>query len=129
MKAITQAYSMTNSKQFEISVMRRNLLRANSIQNGAKNVVSPQINTPGSKRSSYSLNKFTVSLPEISVDSTGTNSIQDDPKATENFIETEDSHMVDPREVGGRRTRGDSEHRSGTTSTSWPISCRDTTRN
>uniref|UniRef100_A0A1I7WUH0 STAS domain-containing protein n=1 Tax=Heterorhabditis bacteriophora TaxID=37862 RepID=A0A1I7WUH0_HETBA len=87
--ALTLAYEMANSKQYEINVMRRELMRRASIRDRPKNVVSPQIKTSS------------VTLPEISVDSTGTISIHDELKVEEKYVSFDDeSSTVDPKEVG-----------------------------
>ncbi|KAK5964841.1 hypothetical protein GCK32_011469, partial [Trichostrongylus colubriformis] len=85
--ALTQAYEMAHSKQYEIVQMRRELLQRANLQDSSTSVVSPLIKTEG------------VTLPEISVDSSGTVSIHDDSKVYLKYV-TDDASTVDPKEVG-----------------------------
>ncbi|PAV87625.1 hypothetical protein WR25_26593 isoform A [Diploscapter pachys] len=94
-QAITQAYEMANSKQYEINVMRKELLRQSTLQERPTNIISPQIKTQS------------VTLPEISVDASGTVSIHDSheqdktPLSDDKYIiVSDDEPAVDPREVG-----------------------------
>ncbi|CAI4231953.1 unnamed protein product [Auanema sp. JU1783] len=91
--AITQAYCMTNSKQYEINQMKKQLLQSATIQHRPLSVLSPRIKTSD------------VNLPEISIDASGTVSIHDEPsKHDEQFhsgMQHDEPHTtVDPREVG-----------------------------
>ncbi|KIH60249.1 transporter, cation channel family protein [Ancylostoma duodenale] len=85
--AITQAYEMAHSKQYEISQMKKELLQRASLQDRPRSVVSPLIKTES------------VTLPEISVDSSGTVSIHDDAKSELKYV-SEEATSVDPKEVG-----------------------------
>ncbi|KAK6750287.1 hypothetical protein RB195_002332 [Necator americanus] len=85
--AITQAYEMAHSKQYEISIMKKELLQRGTFQDHSRNVVSPLIKTEG------------VTLPEISVDASGTVSIHDDSKSEVKYV-SEEASSVDPKEVG-----------------------------
>ncbi|WKY04843.1 hypothetical protein Q1695_005670 [Nippostrongylus brasiliensis] len=85
--ALTQAYELAHSKQYEIIMMRRELLQQSQLQDGPTSVVSPMIKIE------------TVTLPEILVDSSGTVSIHEDTKPDMKYISDEAS-TVDPKEVG-----------------------------
>ncbi|PAV80527.1 hypothetical protein WR25_22907 [Diploscapter pachys] len=94
-QAITQAYEMANSKQYEINVMRKELLRQSTLQERPTNIISPPIKTQS------------MTLPEISVDASGTVSIHDSheqdktPLSDDKYIiVSDDEPAVDPREVG-----------------------------
>ncbi|EPB80744.1 hypothetical protein ANCCEY_00150 [Ancylostoma ceylanicum] len=85
--AITQAYEMAHSKQYEISQMKKELLQRANLQDRPRSVVSPLIKTES------------VTLPEISVDASGTVSIHDDAKSELKYV-SEEGTSVDPKEVG-----------------------------
>uniref|UniRef100_A0A0K0D1J5 RIH_assoc domain-containing protein n=1 Tax=Angiostrongylus cantonensis TaxID=6313 RepID=A0A0K0D1J5_ANGCA len=85
--ALTQAYEMAHSKQYEISVMRRDLLQRSKLQNGPISIVSPSMKADG------------VTLPEISVNSSGAVSIHDDVKLDLKYV-SEQASTVNPKEVG-----------------------------
>ncbi|CAD6191298.1 unnamed protein product [Caenorhabditis auriculariae] len=90
--AIRQAYEMASSNQYMVKSVSREFIRRGEGQAAStRNVVSPQITTS------------TINLPEISVDSSGTVSILDEPKKVveEKFALTDDDvTSVDPKEVG-----------------------------
>ncbi|RCN44778.1 transporter, cation channel family protein [Ancylostoma caninum] len=85
--AITQAYEMAHSKQYEINQMKKELLQRANLQDRPRSVVSPLIKTES------------VTLPEISVDASGTVSIHDDAKSELKYV-SEEATSVDPKEVG-----------------------------
>ncbi|KJH49237.1 hypothetical protein DICVIV_04617 [Dictyocaulus viviparus] len=85
--AITQAYEMAHSKQYEINVMRRELLQRSKLHHSSTSIVSPLVKTER------------AILPEISVDSSGTVSIHDDMKSELKYV-NEHAFTVDPKEVG-----------------------------
>uniref|UniRef100_A0A0N4WC63 RIH_assoc domain-containing protein n=1 Tax=Haemonchus placei TaxID=6290 RepID=A0A0N4WC63_HAEPC len=86
--ALTQAYEMAHSKQYEIIQMRRELLQRANFHDGPTSVVSPLIKTEA------------VTLPEISVDASGTVSIHDEATKVDMKYMADDASTVDPKEVG-----------------------------
>ncbi|XGW30683.1 hypothetical protein V3C99_009556 [Haemonchus contortus] len=86
--ALTQAYEMAHSKQYEIVQMRRELLQRANFHDGPTSVVSPLIKTEA------------VTLPEISVDASGTVSIHDEATKVDMKYVADDASTVDPKEVG-----------------------------
>ncbi|KAK6033878.1 hypothetical protein COOONC_28617, partial [Cooperia oncophora] len=79
--------NMDNTDGGPRQLMRRELLQRASLQDGPTSVVSPLIQADG------------VTLPEISVDSSGTVSIHDDTKIDLKYV-AGDASTVDPKEVG-----------------------------
>ncbi|GMT25198.1 hypothetical protein PFISCL1PPCAC_16495, partial [Pristionchus fissidentatus] len=91
--AITQAYAMANSPELIVSRMRRQLMdqAVSAAPPGGtiRSLVHPQIKTD------------TLTLPEISVNASGTVSIKEDAKFDDRLLKEETgSAIIDPREVG-----------------------------
>ncbi|GMS96579.1 hypothetical protein PENTCL1PPCAC_18754 [Pristionchus entomophagus] len=91
--AMTQAYAMANSPELIVSRMRRQLMdqavSAAPPGGAIRSLVHPQIKTE------------TLTLPEISVNASGTVSIKEDAKFDDRLLKEEaNTTMIDPREVG-----------------------------
>ncbi|KAF8372924.1 hypothetical protein PRIPAC_79353 [Pristionchus pacificus] len=91
--AMTQAYAMANSPELIVSRMRRQLMdqavSAATPGGAIRSLVHPQIKTE------------TLTLPEISVNASGTVSIKEDTKFDDRLLKEESSStIIDPREVG-----------------------------